>query len=157
MRIGSYANLPARCPLSHLLRKCQLSQGESREAGANCTPDESGKLSCRFVCVLLLPSRLAPCHLPQGGRLWFSAQSKLVSPFGRDVAQRQRGLAPSSRELDCRLAARLREFYKSDKIRMRFALTRTLSYPKDPPVFPPEGLFLCFLLSYYVPKYEKCI
>ena len=29
------ADLPACCPLSHLLRKCQLSQGESREAGAN--------------------------------------------------------------------------------------------------------------------------
>ena len=28
-------NLPACCPLSHLLRKCQLSQGESREAGGN--------------------------------------------------------------------------------------------------------------------------
>ena len=28
-------NLSACCPLSHLLRKCQLSQGESREAGAN--------------------------------------------------------------------------------------------------------------------------
>ena len=38
-----------------------------------------------------------------------SAQSKLVSPFGRDVAQRQRGQAPSLRELGCRLAARLRE------------------------------------------------
>ena len=63
-------NLPACCPLSHLLRKCQLSQRESREAGANCTPDESGKLSCRPVSVLLLPSRLAPCHLPQRGRLF---------------------------------------------------------------------------------------
>ena len=103
-------NLPACCPLSHLLRKCQLSQRESREAGACCTPDASGWLSCRPVSVLLLPSRLTPRHLPQGGRLWFSAQSKLVSPFGRDVAQRQRGLAPSLRELDCRLAARLREF-----------------------------------------------
>ena len=30
------------------------------------------------------------------------------------------------------------------KIRMKFDLIRTLSYPKDPPVFPPEGLFLCF-------------
>ena len=29
------------CPLSHLLRKCQLSQGESQEVGANCSPDES--------------------------------------------------------------------------------------------------------------------
>ena len=37
------------------------------------------------------------------------AQTKLVSPSGRDVAQRQRGLAPSLRELGCRLAARLRE------------------------------------------------
>ena len=56
--------------------------------------------SCEFASVLLLPSRLAPRHLPQGGRLWFSAQFKLVSPSGRDVAQRQRGLAPSLRELD---------------------------------------------------------
>ena len=37
------------------------------------------------------------------------AQTKLVSPSGRDVAQRQRGQAPSLRELGCRLAARLRE------------------------------------------------
>ena len=35
--------------------------------------------------------------------------AQLVSPSGRDVAQRQRGLAPSLRELSCRLAARLRE------------------------------------------------
>ena len=32
------ADLPAFCPLSHLLRKCQLSQRESREAGANFFP-----------------------------------------------------------------------------------------------------------------------
>ena len=31
------------CPLSHLLRKCQLSQRESREAGADWEPDESGQ------------------------------------------------------------------------------------------------------------------
>ena len=55
------------CPLSHLLRKCQLSQRESREAGAN---------------------------------FWLLRTDQLVSPFGRDVAQRQRGLAPSLRELD---------------------------------------------------------
>ena len=30
------------CPLSHLLCKCQLSQRESREAGANCTHAASG-------------------------------------------------------------------------------------------------------------------
>ena len=54
----------------------------------------------RLARVLLLPSRLAPCHLPQGGRLWFLRTIQLVSPFGRDVAQRQRGLAPSLRELD---------------------------------------------------------
>ena len=81
-------------PLSHLPCKCQLSRRESQEAGANCTPDESRKLSYRLVRVLLLPSRLVPRHLLQRGRLWFSAQPKLVSPFGRDVAQRQRGQAP---------------------------------------------------------------
>ena len=85
-------NLSACCPLSHLLRKCQLSQRESREAGADCTHAASGELLRRPARVLLLPSRLAPCHLPQGGRLWVSAQPKLVSSLGRDVAQRQRGL-----------------------------------------------------------------
>ena len=73
-------------------RKCQLSQRESREAGADCTHAASGELLRRPARVLLLPSRLAPCHLPQGGRLWVSAQPKLVSPLGRDVAQRQRWL-----------------------------------------------------------------
>ena len=47
--------------------------------------------------------------LPQRGRLFFYAQTKLVSPFGRDVAQRQRGPGSLGRELDCRFAARLRE------------------------------------------------
>gem|GEM_PF-5366625 len=55
-------NLSACYPLSHLLRKCQLSQRESREVGANFLP---------YV------------------------QTKLVSPSGRDVAQRQRGLVPA--------------------------------------------------------------
>ena len=77
-----HADLPACCPLSHLLRKCQLSQGESREAGADCAPDESGYLLRRSARVLLLPSRLAPRHLPQGGRLWFSAQSNLSLSLG---------------------------------------------------------------------------
>ena len=72
-------------------RKCQFSQGESREAGADCTHAASGELLRRSARVLLLPSRLTPCHLSQGGRLWVSAQPKLVSPSGRDVAQRQRG------------------------------------------------------------------
>ena len=48
------------CPLSHLLCKCQLSQRESREAGANRTPDEPSGRLCRLARVLLLPSRLAP-------------------------------------------------------------------------------------------------
>ena len=91
-QIFSDTNLSACCPLSHLLRKCQLSQRESREAGADCTHAASGELLRRPARVLLLPSRLTPCHLPQGERLWASAQPKLVSPFGRDVAQRQRGL-----------------------------------------------------------------
>ena len=82
------------CPLSHLLRKCQLSQRESQEAGANRTHAASGYLLRIPARVLLLPSRLAPRHLPQGERLWFYAQSELVSPSGRDVAERQRGQAP---------------------------------------------------------------
>ena len=78
------ANWFACCPLSHLLRKCQLSQRESREAGASCTPDASGYLLRKPVSVLLLPSRLAPCHLPQRGRLFsyyfvVSASVMLVS------------------------------------------------------------------------------
>ena len=82
------------CPLSHLLRKCQLSQRESREGGANRTHASSGYLLRRPAHALLLPSRLAPRHLPQGGRLCFRT-IQLVSPSGRDVAQRQRGQAPS--------------------------------------------------------------
>ena len=118
------SGLLSSCPLSHLLCKCQLSQGESREAGANCTPAASGKLLRRPARVLLLPSRLAPCHLSQGGRLWFPAQSKLVSPSGRDVAQRQRGLAPSLRELDLP-QAKTEGVLQIGKIRMRFALMQT--------------------------------
>ena len=67
-------DLPVFCPLSHLLRKCQLSQGESREAGADCTHAASGELLRRPARVLLLPLRLTPYHLPQGRRLWVSAQ-----------------------------------------------------------------------------------
>ncbi len=58
---------------------------------------------------------------------FISRTSQLVSPSGRDVAQRQRGQAPSLRELSCRLAARLREFCQIDKIRIRFTLRRTHS------------------------------
>ena len=52
------------------------------------------------------------------------AQSKLVSPSGRDVAQRQRGLAPSLRELDLP-QAKTEGVLQIGKIRMRFALIRT--------------------------------
>ena len=77
-------------------------------------------------CLRAAPSVTACAVPPSSGRkaLVFRAV-QLVSPSGRDVAQRQRGLAPSLRELDCRLAARLREFCQSGKIRMRFALIRT--------------------------------
>ena len=91
MRFTLRCTCPRVCPLSHLLRKCQLSRRESQEVGANRTHASSGYLLRRLARVLLFPSRLAPCHLPQGGRLWFYAQTKPVSPFGRDVAQRQRG------------------------------------------------------------------
>ena len=51
------------------------------------------------------------------------APCKLVSPSGRDVAQRQRGLAPSLRELDLP-QAKTEGVLQIDKIRIRFALTR---------------------------------
>ena len=52
------------------------------------------------------------------------AQSKLVSPSGRDVAQRQRGLALSLRELDLP-QAKTEGVLQIGKIRMRFDLIRT--------------------------------
>ena len=62
------------CPLFALSVICSANasspKGESREGGADCTPDASSELLRRLVRVLLLPSRLAPCHLPQGGRLF---------------------------------------------------------------------------------------
>ena len=118
-------SLSACCPLSHLLRKCQLSQRESREAGANLfalthKPNLSlplGEMSrsdregwyqlawlfkfalvqtCQFFALSVICS--ANASSPKG-RAEKSvriscpyAQSKLVSPSGRDVAQRQRGL-----------------------------------------------------------------
>ena len=84
------------CPLSHLLRKCQLSQRESREAGANFLP---------------------------------YAQTKLVSPSGRDVAQRQRGLAPSLRELDLPQAKTEGAASYLSRIRQTLARTRQRAAP----------------------------
>ena len=55
------------------------------------------------------------------------AQTKLVSPSGRDVAQRQRGLGFLARELDLP-QAKTEGVLQIDKIRMRFALTRTCSH-----------------------------
>ena len=68
LKVYPDTNLSASYPLSHLLRKCQLSRRESQEAGANCNPDKSSYLLRRPARVLLLPSRLAPRHLPQRGR-----------------------------------------------------------------------------------------
>ena len=121
-------SLSACCPLSHLLRKCQLSQGESREAGANLfalthKPNLSlppGEMSrsdregwnqltwlFKFAliricqCVALSVICFANASSPKGRaekpvRISCPyAQTKLVSPSGRDVAQRQRGLVPA--------------------------------------------------------------
>ena len=52
------------------------------------------------------------------------APSNLVSPFGRDVAQRQRGLGSLVRELDLP-QAKTEGVLQIDKIRLRLALTRT--------------------------------
>ena len=81
------------CPLSHLLRKCQLSQRESQEGAANRTHTASGYLLRRPARVLLLPSRLAPRHLPQGGRLWFYAQFNLSLPLGEMSRSDREGLS----------------------------------------------------------------
>ena len=67
------------CPLSHLLRKCQLSQRESREAGAN------------FFLLRAVQTCLS---------LWERC---------RGATERAGSLV---RELDCRFAARLREFVR---------------------------------------------
>ena len=98
--LTNQGNLDADClgiyPLSHLLRKCQLSQRESREAGANFLP---------------------------------YAQTKLVSPSGRDVAQRQRGLAPSLRELDLPQAKTEGAASYLSRIRQTLARTRQRAAP----------------------------
>ena len=93
MRFALRCTCSRVCPLSHLLRKCQLSQRESREAGANRTHAASGCLLRRPARVLLLPSRLAPRHLPQGGRLWFYAQSNLSLPLGEMSRSDREGLS----------------------------------------------------------------
>ena len=57
------------------------------------------------------------------------AQSKLVSPFGRDVAQRQRGLAPSLRELDLPQAKTEGAASYLSRIRQTLARTRQRAAP----------------------------
>ena len=94
MRFALRCTCPRVCPLSHLLRKCQLSQRESREGGANRTHAASGNLLRRLARALLLPSRLAPCHLPQGGRLFSYAQSNLSLPLGEMSRSDREGRLP---------------------------------------------------------------
>ena len=57
------------------------------------------------------------------------AQSKLVSPSGRDVAQRQRGLAPSLRELDLPQAKTEGAASYLSRIRQTLAQTRPRAAP----------------------------
>ena len=58
-----------------------------------------------------------------------SAQTKLVSPSGRDVAQRQRGLAPSLRELDLPQAKTEGAASYLSRIRQTLARTRQRAAP----------------------------
>ena len=58
------------------------------------------------------------------------APSNLVSPFGRDVAQRQRGLGSLVRELDLP-QAKTEGVLQIGKIRLRFTLMQT--YPRAAP------------------------
>ena len=57
------------------------------------------------------------------------AQTKLVSPSGRDVAQRQRGLAPSLRELDLPQAKTEGAASYLSRIRQTLARTRQRAAP----------------------------
>ena len=81
------------------------------------------------TCSRAAPSVTACAVPPSSGRKALVLRAvHLVSPFGRDVAQRQRGLAPSLRELDLpqaktegaasylsRIRQSLREFYNLTK------------------------------------------
>ena len=49
LKVYPDTNLSASCPLSHLLRKCQLSRRESQEAGADWESDESGELDANLL------------------------------------------------------------------------------------------------------------
>ena len=86
------------------------------------------RLSLAQTCPRAAPSVTACAVPPSSERKAFSyAQTKLVSPSGRDVAQRQRGLGSLVRELDLP-QAKTEGVLQIDKIRMRFALTRTCSH-----------------------------
>ena len=90
----------------------------------------------RTVCVLPSQSFASQMPaLPKGeprSRCEFIcsyAQSKLVSPFGRDVAQRQRGRAPSLRELDLPQAKTEGAASYLSRIRQTLARTRQRAAP----------------------------
>ena len=88
------------------------------------------------------------------------AQTKLVSPFGRDVAQRQRGLAPSLRELACRLAARLREqpviCHASGKLLRRPVRVLLLPSRLAPCHLPQRGRLCLRTDQTYLSLWERC-
>ena len=104
--------------------------------GAVVRFDESGKLGCGlFGC---LPSQSFASQMPALPRgeprsrcecVCSYAQSKLVSPSGRDVAQRQRGLAPSLRELDLPQAKTEGAASYLSRIRQTLARTRQRAAP----------------------------
>ena len=90
----------------------------------------------RTVCVFALSAIcFANASSPKGeprSRCEFVcsyAQSKLVSPSGRDVAQRQRGLAPSLRELDLPQAKTEGAASYLSRIRQTLARTRQRAAP----------------------------
>ena len=82
------------------------------------------RLTLMQTCQRAAPSVTACAVPPSSGRKALVFRTvQLVSPSGRDVAQRQRGLAPSSRELDLP-QAKTEGVLQIGKIRIRFALIR---------------------------------
>ena len=144
--------------LAPSLRELDLPQAKTEGAASYLSRI---RLSFAQTCPRAAPSVTACAAPPSSGRkaLVFRT-NQLVSPSGRDVAQRQRGLAPSSRELDCRLAARLREqpiiCHASGKLLRRPARVLLLPSRLAPRHLPQGGRLLVRAVQTCLSLWERC-